>query len=734
MGANFLALLLSTAVLQSPQPDTVPPFANPAVQHLVERAMARRYESDSAVADYQATIRYRLSVAVGRGLWSRVPATAVEEQIARVEWQRPNDLRIDVIGRRFQSRRRDLELSSIWARPWFVPRGVDDSVRIFSNRFPATGALHPLAAAGPAWYRYAITGDLTVTPGAGKPPLRLFRVQVTPRRSGPALIVGQMWIDSASAAVVRLAFRYLGTALWVRPDDGPGGPDSAKARRMNSTVNRLVSVDADLEYGLQEGRYWMPYRQVIAGQVRLPLVSDLVIPFQATTTFEDYTINSGRPIVFELPLLDSMGLSRDSVRKLRRARRDSLQAARRGQLTRGADSLRSWDYAGRWRGGRFELHRPPNATLNRYDRWPDSLSLEPDPGEARRVRDMQAELARLSEALPDSVTGQSARGPAYESLSDALRYDRVQGLSLGVGYRVRFPAIRFASLYGTVRYGLSDERVTGRLTLIRDGPGGRWAIGGYRDIVGVDPFSPGHTLGNTLDALFVAHDDADYALVEGGAVGYRTSLRSGLDLMASARVERETSVGREASSAVNDFLGGDGEFPPNAASDGGTYAGALVRLVRIGAVRWNLTADLLGSSEHTTGRVYGDVRLEAGSAAGGTLRLKAGVATSPTLAQSLFRLGGQGTVRGFDYGSRRGQSFWAAQLDITPFGGRLRPVAFVDAGQTANPGDLFSSTVLAGAGAGVSFFSGALRFDLSHPLTPDTEGKVRFDIVVQAPR
>jgi hypothetical protein len=42
--------------------------------------------------------------------------------------------------------------------------------------------------------------------------------------------------------------------------------------------------------------------------------------------------------------------------------------------------------------------------------------------------------------------------------------------------------------------------------------------------------------------------------------------------------------------------------------------------------------------------------------------------------------------------------------------------------------------VLAGAGAGLSFFGGALRLEVSHPLTPDTGGKVRFDIVVQAPR
>jgi hemolysin activation/secretion protein len=91
-------------------------------------------------------------------------------------------------------------------------------------------------------------------------------------------------------------------------------------------------------------------------------------------------------------------------------------------------------------------------------------------------------------------------------------------------------------------------------------------------------------------------------------------------------------------------------------------------------------------------------------------------------------------VRGFEYGERRGQAFWAAQLDLAPIAGRLRPVAFVDVGQAARPGDLFSSEALAGAGVGVSIFNGALRFDLSHPLTPDTGGKVRFDIVVQAAR
>jgi hypothetical protein len=732
MGANLLIVLLSAIPLQSPPPDTTSPYSSPAVQQLVERAMARRRVSDSLVHDYQATIRYRLSVGVGRRVWSKVPASAVEEQVARVQWQLPNDLRLDVVGRRFRTRSQAFQLSSVWDRPWFVPRGVDDSVRIFSNDFPATGALHPLASSGAAWYRYAMTGDLTVTPSRGGA-LRLLRVEVTPRRSGPALVAGQMWIDSASAEVVRLTFRYLGTALWVRPEDGPGGPDSAKARRLNALANRIVSVDADLEYGLQEGRYWMPYRQVLAGRVRLPVASDVVIPFQATTTFQDYAINSGRPIVFDVALPDTAGLPRDSLRALRRAREDSLRAERRGQ-GEAADSLRAWDYANRWPGGRYELHRPPNATLARYDAWPDSLSLDADPAEVRRLREAAEELARLSESLPDSVTGRPAHGFGYERMADILRYDRVQGLSLGLGYRVRAPGVRFTDVYATARYGLSDDRVTGRLSVVRDAPGGRLTLSGYRDLADVDPFGSGRTIGNTLNALFVAHDNADWALAEGGGAAFETSLGTGLDLFVTGRVERQTSVGRQAESAVNDFLGGDGVFPPNPPVDEGTFAGGSVRVAHAAGLRWSLTADALGGDGSTTGRLFGDLRASAGEGRGATLRLKAGIGTSPTLPQMTFRLGGLGTVRGFEYAERRGQAFWSAQLDLTPVGGRLRPVAFVDVGQAARPGDLFSSEALAGAGVGVSIFNGALRFDLSHPLTPDDGGKVRFDIVVQAAR
>lgn len=719
-------LLLLATIAQDPQAaaDSAA-FPSPDIRALVERATVRRRAADSAVTDYQATVDYRLSVGFGRRQWARVPPVAVEQQVARIQWQQPNDLRVDVDGRRFRARPGavNVELSSIFDRPWFVPRGVGDSVRIFSNDFPATGALHPLSAAGPAWYRYRRTGGMGLTLPNGQP-LRLIEIEVMPRRTGAALIAGRLLIDSASADVVRMTFRYVGTALWARVGD-PQARDSGQARRINAIANRVLSINADLEYALQDGRHWMPYRQIVFGTARIPIVGDAVIPFRATTVFDEYAINTGRPIAFVLPL-DSLADER--------LRRDSLRVARRGGRADDPDSLRSWDYAGRWPGGRYELHRASDDSLRRYQGWSVPLELGNPSDEDEQVRDMDALLAGMAEELSGELTGRTDRGLAYERLGDLMRYNRVQGLSFGVGYRWRLPMLRYASLFATARYGLSDERVTGRLTIRSDAPGARRLVTGYRDVQSVDPFAAGRTLENSLNALFTAHDDGDYAVVTGAGIGMETSLGVGLDLSAGARVERQRSAVRTAESAVNDGLGGSGFFLPNPAIDEGTFGGMFVRLDGFGATRWSLTADALGTDGQTVGRLFGEVRRAFGGRRGATIQLKSGVGTEPVFAQTQFRLGGLNTVRGFSYGFARGPAFWAAQLDLTPLEGLLRPVAFVDAGQVGAVGDLFSRDALVGAGLGVSLLRGLIRFDFSVPVSSDLGGTVRFDFVVRGAR
>ena len=79
-------------------------------------------------------------------------------------------------------------------------------------------------------------------------------------------------------------------------------------------------------------------------------------------------------------------------------------------------------------------------------------------------------------------------------------------------------------------------------------------------------------------------------------------------------------------------------------------------------------------------------------------------------------------------------AFWAAQIDLTPFDGRLRPVIFLDAGQAGNHAQLLSQRVLVGAGAGISLFRGFFRFDFSRPVSPGRAGKVRFDLMIRGVR
>jgi hypothetical protein len=207
-----------------------------------------------------------------------------------------------------------------------------------------------------------------------------------------------------------------------------------------------------------------------------------------------------------------------------------------------------------------------------------------------------------------------------------------------------------------------------------------------------------------------------------------------VELVLGGRVERMTSVSRVARSAVNDFLGGTGLFPPNPAVAEGTYGGASARLRRVGRNAWSITADVLAGEGRSVGRIFGEARRILGSGLRVTFRLKAGAGTEPAMPQSLFRVGGLHTVRGFEYGTQRGSLFWAGQMDISPFGGRVRPVIFLDTGQASRASDLLSGTALVGGGIGLSLLRGLVRFDLSRPISPSGADKLRFDLVIQGIR
>ena len=701
--------------------DTVP-FADAATRQLVERAMARHRSQDSVVRDYTARINYRMSVSLGRRKWAMPPTAAVEEQAGRIQWEYPNNLRVDIEGSRFKARNPSWRMESTFDSPWFVPRGLGDSVRVFGNDFPEVAAIHPLSADGPSWYSYA-AGD-TIGISTGSTSLKVVSITVTPRRVAASLVAGRLWVDLASAEVVRFTFKYVGNGLWVAPE-GPTAKDTADAKTANKWANRILSIDADLEYALQENRYWMPYRQVLSGRVQIPIISDIVIPFDATTTFADYEINTGKAVVFHLPPPDT---TRDRLtREEREARADTLRRERRGNWP---DSLAARERGGVMPGGgRFEIRRPPRDSLRAYAGWEDSLTLNRSAQDEEQLRETQADLARMAERLDRQITGYQTAGVALERLSDIYRFNRVQGSSLGLGYKVDLPP-DFTSLYGTARYGIQDGRFLARLAATRDAPEGKVTLAGYRDILDADPFSKGLTIGNSLRAVFFARDDGDYFEAIGGSASWELPVKTGLDLTLTGRLEDQGSVKTQASSWFNDLIGGQGEFPPNAPVLEGTLGTVGARLDGVsGRGTWWLATDALIGEGQTTGRILGQVRQRFGGKNGLDVKASAGVTTNDPAPQSELRAGGSATVRGFDYGFQRGQAMWSLQTDWSPGRGWIRPILFGDVGQAGAVGDLTSQRLLVGGGAGASVLDGLLRAQLTYSFTAPSP-EVRFEIVI----
>jgi hypothetical protein len=708
-------------------------FATPATRALVERAAARHRVQESEVTDYRARLRFRTSFSLGRRLWARLPVAAAEELDATVHWGAPNDLRVDMHGRRGATRIQDADIRTVFSRPWFFPRGVGDSVRLFGNDFPERAALHPLAAGGPAWYRYAIVDSQRVVRPDGEP-IRLYTVEVMPRSSGEALVAGYLMLDAGSAEVVRFTFRFVGTGLWDVPTEGTP-EDSASSRRANRLVSRILQLDADLEYALQDGRYWMPYRQVISGRVQVPFIGDIVVPFEMRTHFDDYEVNTGQPVAFSVPIPPE-GMTREERRAWRDSVREDMREARE-------DSTTPRDMAGRWQGGSYQVHYAPADSMRAWGEWSDSLVLDPAGAGEEELRDVFADLARLSEDLPGDMVGRPTWAWGYERLADAFRYNRVQGVALGAGMVFRPDGVPFVRLQGTARYGLADGRLNLRGGVIRESPSGRWTLAGYHEVAAVDGGAPVGPLANSVNALFTGHDDAEYYRATGASLDHERSVGQDTELLLGVTVERQGSVRTEAESFFNDITGGNGLFPPNPPVAEGWAGGARSRLSgRAGSATWRLQADGLAvegsdasAAALVAGRLHGLWRQPIGGARGLTLEGAGGATLGDSIPQALFRVGGTQSVRGQDYGVARGEAFWTVRADWNPFQGRgpIRPVIFADAGQAAALDDLDGEPVYAGAGIGFSLFRGLARLDLSVPFAPEV-GSLRVDFSFGAPR
>jgi hypothetical protein len=544
---------------------------------------------------------------------------------------------------------------------------------------------------------------------------------VTPTRGDEALVVGSLWVDAESGELSAMQVRFVGRPLWA-DDEHPEG---------QSWANRILSVSASVQQGLWEARYWLPYRQKLEIMVRIPYIGSFAVPVVFANEFGRYEINTAEPIAW---------LSPDSARAGAAAARDTGQVSTFYLRAGGAaepvppDSIGHDPYrqraethvrAGPAYGG-WEIIRPPDDTLLAYAEWGRPLET---PASELRLPDTD-ELERRARSLSNAIVGRKLFSIQYDRLAEWIRYNRVEALGGNLSVRYELPRLAFWSLGGGIGFGVADLELKGRADIRYEAPRMRAQLAGYSELhlMGRALTDDKRAYGSVLRAFVLGRDDADYYRASGAALTLgrrwgRVGARAGVGWEDHRSVEKNTDVSIPA-------IWEDTVFPPNPPADeGGYWRGDLEMTLYIGD--WTRPTDRAelrlgveggtgtGSRDYVQPRAALEGRVDFGNVAVLAFDTRGGWTGGDAPFQRLWGLGGLETVRGFIYGSQRGDSFWFSQLELSPKRRAITPVIFADVGWAGTTRDWPGSEPLWSLGAGASFLWGVFRADLVFPKLDD---------------
>lgn len=850
-----LYTLPSLATAQRPRPprrQQVTPelersaFADSTAKVILLRARGARLAQDSALRAYDAKTYLRFSI--GMSVRSIGPEKLLmrTEQAARVRWARAAGVWVEPTGRRsgVPMGDADVDLTHATPIPYFPGREAlwipSTDMGVAKAEVDENDLLHPLATGAEAYYRYATGGSVNIGLPDGRV-IALRELRITARRPEWRAFVGSFWFDAETGSLVRAAYRmsaemdlwqtlnedikrhFEETAESARSDTGVIGQ---RARREMEhlhmgpidklklkTVEGLLSpMRANLsavtvEYGLYEGRFWLPKLNVAEGEfqagfIRLPMKwqesfryasvngSDAVpvvgTPAEMGLTASDTTL----PVSGQVSLGGGRRPVADTSTQARLAREDSLirrytlrsdslheraeKTRADGDTARARELARLSDYYGasarqitrrregcahdstyfagiasRYGGALRTAVRLP-CDLTRLANSPDLPGSIYDPGEELFGTTARDELlASLDFGLQP---GWAPRWPTLHSGLDLLRYNRIEGLSIGVSATSELGFGYTAQAIG--RIGTSDRIPNGELSLSRSNGRADLRFGIFHRLgVANDDWGAPLSFGASLANLLYARDEGFYYRAWGAELAGRRDAPgpfAGATLSWRAFAERQRSAGLEPNTQAS--LGnvfGDTRFEQNIdAVPLSTLglSGELARTFGVDPAKAHFYARARGEGAFTHasdsgassgyGRVVFDGtishRLGDFDAA---LTGAAGAAAGELPRQRAFYIGGLQTVRGQFArpagAGRTGDAFWLGRAEVGPAWLAFRPSLFYDVGW-AGPRHDFArpGKPLSGAGAGVSLLDGLLKVEAARGISP--ERRWRWDVYLGA--
>jgi hypothetical protein len=728
-------------------------FKDPEARHILTLARQARMSQDSALQGYDATTYQRISAGFGFSKIGRERLAFRTESATHVRWRRGVGAYVDLTGSRsvipIAGKDGRVEIDddispipyypgseTLWIGGDAAHKAVDEN----------EGVIHPLAEGAEAYYTYESADSVTFRLPDGKA-IQLRELKVRPREPRWNLAVGSLWFDMRGGQLVRAAYRMSVPMdiVAVAEADDPKAFDEVPAWVKPMIFPMTAQISAiGVEYGLYQGRFWLPRLQVAEGGAQ---VSMMRIPFKLQQKYTYSAVNAVEP----LPPIVSAKLDSTS-RSDSTSRADSTTHVEAGihvgQSKESLDSARVARREARRRqcdstGFRTRVRTSdenPNPVLIRIPCDSTVLANSPELPPSIYDEGEQTATGHEMDALVQqalSMGAQAAWSPQLPTFElERPRYNRIEALSvggrsdqiLGKGY----------SLHGTARIGVADLEPNVELTGSRSDLRRTLSLTAYNRLVSANDWGSPLSFGSSISAFLFGRDEGFYYRASGLELTSTPDVASASAFTWGLFAEQERTARKETNFSLAHAMS-DVDFLPNVEAAKGTYVGARTRYTRsfgLDPQGFRLFSDFRMEGARGDTGSYGRAALDLTTSHGigngaVSLAVAGGSSVGVVPPQRFWFLGGSRTVRGQKPGAAAGDAFWLARAEIAHGLGVVRPVLFGDIGWAGDRREWRDiGQPLSGAGAGISILDGLIRFDLARGITPKP-GKWRVDAYVE---
>jgi hypothetical protein len=216
---------------------------------LVERARAVRQSVaiDSLLRSYQSSARGFVYFFLDRNDSDERTLVKTDQVALDVFWRAPGLTRQRIIGLR-DEKSLPTNIQYHLDHLTVVQDEFGDRIRL-GDGDEVAAVPHPASVGAERVYQYRLRDSLTLDFGDAREPVRVYEVEVRPRDADLPGIVGSVFLDRATAAIVRMNFTFT-PASYVDP--------------------YLDYIRISLDNSLWMDRYWLPYRQEAELRRELP--------------------------------------------------------------------------------------------------------------------------------------------------------------------------------------------------------------------------------------------------------------------------------------------------------------------------------------------------------------------------------------------------------------------------------------------------------------------------------